>query len=324
MKKEIERIERRVKLHDLRVLMSVVERGSMAKAAESLATSQPAVSRAIADLEYSLGVCLLDRGPRGIVPTPYGHAVIRRGIAIFDELKQGVRDIEFLADPTAGEVRIAAPMGIGAGFVATVIDGMGRRYPRVVCDLTVCDAPLNTLALEQREVDLAVMLGVMPFAEDHFQAEVLFADSLFVIAASANPWTRRRRIRLADLMDEPWALPPPGHHDRAWMTDVFRAAGLELPRPAMITTTGVARIALVAKGRFLTIASESVLRFGGWESSIKVLPIDLATKARAVGILTLKNRTLTPVAQLFIDCAREVAKPLSARKSTRRQPAQKT
>jgi hypothetical protein len=89
MKKGVERIERRVKLHDLRVLISVVERGRMAKAAESLATSQPAISRAIADLEYSLGVCLLDRGPRGIVPTPYGHALIRRGIAIFDELKQG-------------------------------------------------------------------------------------------------------------------------------------------------------------------------------------------------------------------------------------------
>jgi DNA-binding transcriptional LysR family regulator len=82
MKKRAERIERRVKLHDLRVLMSVVERGSMAKAAESLATSQPAISRAIADLEYSLGVCLLDRGPRGIVPTPYGHALISRACRI--------------------------------------------------------------------------------------------------------------------------------------------------------------------------------------------------------------------------------------------------
>jgi len=103
---ETERIERRLKLHDLRVLMSVVDGGSMSKAAERLATSQPAVSRAIADLEYSLGVQLLDRGPRGIVPTPYGRALIRRSIAAFDELRQGVKDIEFLADPTAGEVRI--------------------------------------------------------------------------------------------------------------------------------------------------------------------------------------------------------------------------
>jgi DNA-binding transcriptional LysR family regulator len=94
---ETERIERRLKLHDLRVLMSVVDLGSMAKAAEHLATSQPAVSRAIADLEYSLGVRLLDRGPRGVVPTSYGRALIKRSVAAFDELRLGVKDLEFLA-----------------------------------------------------------------------------------------------------------------------------------------------------------------------------------------------------------------------------------
>jgi hypothetical protein len=141
---------------------------------------------------------------------------------------------------------------------------------------------------------------------------------VFVIAASGSPWARRRRIKLADLINEPWALPPPDNLAHGWATDAFRAAGLEPPRPAMITTTGVARIALVAKGRFLTIASETVLRFGGWESAIRVLPIDLATKAGAVGIIKLKNRTLTPVAKLFMDCAREVAKPMAMPR--RRQP----
>src|SRR5262245_51052834 len=102
---EFERIERRLKLHDVRVLMSVVQAGSMHKAAERLATSQPVVSRAISDLEHSLGVRLLDRSPHGVEPTPYGRAIIRRGLAVFDELRQGVKDIEFLADPRAGYVR---------------------------------------------------------------------------------------------------------------------------------------------------------------------------------------------------------------------------
>src|SRR6267143_1379486 len=82
---EIERIERRLKLHDLRVLISVVQAGSMGKAAERLGTSQPAVSRTIADLEHALGVRLLDRSPRGIEATPYGRALINPGIAAFDE-----------------------------------------------------------------------------------------------------------------------------------------------------------------------------------------------------------------------------------------------
>jgi DNA-binding transcriptional LysR family regulator len=130
-----------------------------------------------------------------------------------------------------------------------------------------------------------------------------FADSIFVIAGIGNPWARRR-LKLADLINEPWALPPPDNPAHGRASDAFRAVGLEPPRPAMITTTGVARIALVAKGRFLSMASESVRRFGGWERSIKVLPIDLAAKLGTVGIVTLRNRTLTPVAQLFIDCAR--------------------
>src|SRR4051794_1991965 len=96
---DTDRIERRLKMHDMRVLMSVVEAGSMHKAAERLATSQPAVSRAISELEHALGVRLLDRNPSGIRPTRYGEAIIKRGLAVFDELRQGVKDIEFLSDP---------------------------------------------------------------------------------------------------------------------------------------------------------------------------------------------------------------------------------
>src|SRR5207302_740118 len=83
-----DRIERRLKLHDLRVLMSVVQAGSMSKAAERLGTAQPALSRSIAELEHALGVRLLDRSPRGVEATDYGRALIKRGIAVFDALRQ--------------------------------------------------------------------------------------------------------------------------------------------------------------------------------------------------------------------------------------------
>jgi DNA-binding transcriptional LysR family regulator len=311
---ETERIERRLKLHDLRVLMSVVEQGSMSKAAQRLATSQPAVSRAISDLEYSLGVRLLDRGPRGIVPTPYGRALIKRIVTVFDELTLGVKDLEFLADPTAGEVRIAAPIALATGFVAAAIDRLARRYPRIVCHLTVEGAMIYR-ALEQRDVDLVIVRIVEPIAEDHMEAELLYADPLFVVAATKNPWSRRRRVTLAGLMNEPWTLPPLDSETGVALVDTFRAVGLDLPAATVVSLNGVARIALVAEGRFLTITSESAFRFAGRDMAIKALPIDLAATHGSVGIVTLKNRTLTPVAQLFIDCAREVAKPLATGKS---------
>jgi DNA-binding transcriptional LysR family regulator len=266
------------------------------------------VSRAIADLEYSLGVRLLDRGPHGIVPTPYGRALIRRSIAAFDELRQGVKDIECLADPSAGEVRIATHIAAAAGFLAGAIDRIARRYPRVVCHLITGEAAMIDLALEERNVDALITTIPTPLAV-HLQFEVLYTSSRFVVASTENPWSRRRRVGLADLMNEPWTLPPPGTPHGAWAADDFRAAGLDVPRATVITYTDIARLALVAKGRFLTIAGATAI--SGSHTAIKALPIELASALTPVGIVTLKNRTLTPVAQLFIECVREVAKPMA-------------
>src|SRR5580700_7158480 len=88
-------IGRRLKLRDLHVFQTVVQRGSMAKAAQQLGVSQPAVSEVIADLEHILGVRLVDRSARGVEPTIYGGALLKRSVAAFDELKQSIRDIEF-------------------------------------------------------------------------------------------------------------------------------------------------------------------------------------------------------------------------------------
>ena len=110
------RIGRRLRLRDLHILSTVVQWGSMAKAASGLAMSQPAVSEAIASLEAALGVRLLDRTPRGVEPTLYASALLKRGLVVFDELRQGIKEIEFLADPTAGEVRIGCIESLTAGL----------------------------------------------------------------------------------------------------------------------------------------------------------------------------------------------------------------
>src|SRR6516225_7393480 len=99
-------IGRRLRLRDLFVFFTVVEYGSMAKATAKLGVSTPSISEAIASLENALGLRLLDRTPKGIVTTRYGQALLARGRAAFDELRQGIRDIEFIADPGAGELRI--------------------------------------------------------------------------------------------------------------------------------------------------------------------------------------------------------------------------
>src|ERR1700731_5309885 len=124
-------IGRRLRLRDLFVFFTVVEYGSMAQAAAKLGVSTPSISEVIGALEHALGGRLLDRSPKGVVMTPYGEALLARGRAAFDELRQGIRDIEFIADPEAGELRIGAPESLSAGFLVPVLERFLKDHPRV-------------------------------------------------------------------------------------------------------------------------------------------------------------------------------------------------
>lgn len=305
-----DRIERRLKLHDVRVLLSVVKAGSMHKAAEQLGTSQPAVSRSISDLERALGVRLLDRSRRGVEPTHYGRAFMKRGVAVFDELKQGAKDIEFLADPTAGELRIGCTEAVAVGPGFAVMDRLTRQHPRMVFNVVTTGELALHRTLAEREVELVMSALSGPVPEE-FLVETLFSDALVVVAGLQSPWTRRRKIALAELMNESWTLLQPGGPAGALIEGVFRASGLGLPRTSVITASLNLRNRLLATGRFLTIQSGYTLAPPSKYPLLKALPVKLPDVQRRVAILTLKNRTLSPLAELFIKTARQVAKGLA-------------
>ena len=311
----IDRIGRRMELRDLHVLMTVVQAGSMGKAAQRLNTVQPAVSRSIAALEHALGVRLLDRHRHGIEPTEYGRALLDCGSAVFDDLRQGVKNIEFLADPTAGEVRIGSSAFLAESFASAVIDRLSRRYPRIVFRLTAAQTETLHQELSERNVDLLITRRLDLSTGEQFGFEILYDDSFVVVAGAQNPWVRRRRIEIAELMSEPWTLPPLENPLGSVFMEAFRASGLDYPRATVFTILPAVRISLLATGRFFTIFPASVLRFPAKRPELKVLPVELPIARVPIGIVTLKNRTLSPVAQLFINSAREVAKSLGPKRT---------
>jgi DNA-binding transcriptional LysR family regulator len=311
------RIGRRLRLRDLHILSTVVQRGSMAKAAAHLAVSQPAISDAIANLEAALGVRLLDRGPQGVEPTIYAEALLKRGDVVFDELRQGISDIEFLTNPKVGEVRVGCPESL-AFMSSAIIDRLSQRYPAVVVRVvTTQPATLEFRELRERKVDLLLGRISPPLADDDVDVEILFEDQLFVVAGRRNPWSRRQRIDLTDLMNEQWLLLPSNNVLSSLITRAFQARGLEAPRERVSADVHT-RLHLLATGRFLTFLPDSLLQFVAKRWSLKALPVDLSIQAPALGIITLRKRTLSPVVRLFIEAAREVAKSLVGRKQGRK------
>jgi DNA-binding transcriptional LysR family regulator len=303
------RLGRRLRLRDLHILSIVARCGSMAQGAAQLGMSQPAVSEAIAALERALDVRLLDRSPRGIEPTLYARALLKREPAVFDELKQAIREVEFLRNPTVGELRLGCAETLAAGLLPEIVERFSRRHPRVVLHImTGLPATLEFHELRDRSVDL--MLGgiFQPVEAEDVNIQVLGKDHLFVVAGEKSAWARRRKVSLAELVDERWIFYPRDNVVGAFAERIFRAHGLEPPRGSIVSHSLHMRLRLLATGRFLTTLHGAVLRGNAKRWGLKALPVDLSAHSVPVAVFTLKRRTMSPVSLRFIEEADAAAR----------------
>lgn len=307
----VSHIGRHIKLRDLHILSSVVQWGSMAKAASHLAMSQPSVSESIRRLEEVLGVRLLDRGPQGVEPTQCAVALLEHSHMAFAELRQGLRDVHFLSNPEAGEVRVACGDTLAAGLMPAVIEQLSLRYPGLVVHVVQADAEAPAFReLRDRTVDLSLARVPESLQEEDLDVELLFADPHRVVVGARSRWARRRAVALAELANEAWLFPS-GRVIRQLIAEAFEAQGLPFPRERVNASSILLRNHMLATGRFLTVLPASVLRYNAGQWSLKALPIDLGVKPRWVAMARSKRRTVSPIVKLFADTVRVVAKRMS-------------
>jgi DNA-binding transcriptional LysR family regulator len=320
----IDRVVHRLKLRDLRLLNAVVQSKSIAKAAAQLNITAPAVSKAISELEHTIGVRLLERSRQGIEPTPHGLVLIERSRVLFDELRQGLVEIENLSDPMAGEIRMAASIPMAAGILPVIVGSLLTRYPRMA--IHTREIPIGSQQFEapvyrelrERTVDLAFGPIVRRQIDADFQVEEVFDDPLVVATGTGNRSSRLRNPKLKDLMDQPWCLPPADSVAGARCVAAFRASGLDLP-PKTVTAMSVhLQIGLLATQQFFTMFPGSLMQFAADRLSMKGLPIKLDVPSLQIGIVTLKGRAINPAIAAFARTARETAGALA--KSTRNRP----
>jgi DNA-binding transcriptional LysR family regulator len=296
-------IGRRIRLRDLHIFLTVSQCGSMAQAAAQLGVSQPAVSGIIADLERTLGFPLFERSTRGVKPTVYAHAMMDRSIAAFDELKQGIRTIESLADPAAGEIWIGSIETITNLMLPSVLQDFMRLYPRVVVNVARLSSPTPDFReLSERKIDLVLARKTEPASNSNELAfQPLFDDRLVIVASARSRWARRRKVDLEELVEEPWVLTPPDCWIHTGIKEAFRTRRLQGPRVRLMTPSMSLRMSLVATGPYLTAFPGSHRSFDTNRWSVSILPVDLPDCLFPLAIITLKGRRLNPVASRFIE-----------------------
>ena len=311
-----DRIGSRIRLRDLHVLLAVAESGSMSKAATQLAISYPVVSKTISDLEQTVGVRLFDRTSQGVELTTYGQTLLKCGVLVFDEMRQGLKQIKFLTDPNSGELRIGCREMFVVGLLPAILERFWRRHPRIRVHVAHAYTTMQQFQ-ELRARNVELLIGIMPLTP--FQDEDLFVEPLFdepyvAVAGNHSRWARRREIGLAELVDEPWVLPPYDIGGGTLIAEIFRINKLEPPTPALTTLSIQLTVSLVATGRFVGLMPRSVGQFSAGRFGLRILPVKLPMPLFSAILITIKHRTLSPLAERFIACVREVSASLARAK----------
>ena len=297
--------QRRIRLRDLETLAAVVQSGSMRKAAESVHLSQPAVSRAIRDLEHALGVRLLQRGPGGTEPTAFAESVLRRSRVVFDELQNCLRELAEMAEPGTGHVLLGCGETLHAGLIPSTIATLLRAHPRMQFTLESGQAPdLIDVFLRGRLIDFVVARPAWPLPPG-FAGEPLFRERMLVAVSTRHPLARKRKLGLADLVDEHWILSRSETDADSPLVLACAQAGLELPARRVESGSLGSRYVLLESGRFVTLIPHSLRLFSQQRDALRVLPIELPVWSTPVMIITVRDRVLSPAAELFLSHLRD-------------------
>jgi DNA-binding transcriptional LysR family regulator len=165
--------------------------------------------------------------------------------------------------------------------------------------------------------------GRPPSADPTFEdldVETLFDDELVIAIGAKHAFARRRRLDLADLLDEPWILANPPSWNHRVLAEACRLRGLPMPKVALSTFSTHIRTSMVGSGRFVATFPKSVARFYADRFELKILNIMLPQPPWPAAILTLKNRTMAPAAHLFLDHVRKTTAALYGRPRGRTRP----
>jgi DNA-binding transcriptional LysR family regulator len=203
---------------------------------------------------------------------------------------------------------------MAAGVISSVVDQLSHTCPKLAFRMEIGDAAARVRLLRERRCEFVVARQELPGGQDDLDVRPLFYERPFVVAGPKSKWLGRRRLSLADLINEPWILTQRETHPNSPVFKAFQLSGVALPRVVVLSDSLNVRNSLLTDGRFLTVVPGSILRFGPERHLLTKLPIKLQSWPEPIALTTLKGRTLSPPAQLFIDCVHRLAEPLARQK----------
>jgi DNA-binding transcriptional LysR family regulator len=292
----------------LRILIALDEHRNLARVAEHFHVTPPAISKTLREIERELDAELFDRGPRGVTPTALGACMIRHAQIVMAELANATIELRALQSGLLGSVAVgilpaAAPLLAPLGIVR-----LKEQAPFVT--IVLREGTIDALLPELHFGKLDLVVGTVPLSHlaSGLSIDVLDQNETIVaVTRSGHPLVRRRAMQLERLLDYPWIIPPAGTSMGESFRQLIVKRRIELPRDRVesgsITVNRMLLLRTEAVGFFTTEIAEFYAEQGG----ITALRVPLAPVAGAVGAMWVKDRPLSPSAQLMVTSLREVA-----------------
>lgn len=300
-----------MELRDIEYFAVVAEHGHLGRAAESLGLSQPALSKSLRRLEQSLQAKLVKRTPKGVELTAEGSALLLHVRELRLSLQDIAREIADLSQGRVGYLRIGTgPIPAEHLLPATLIATL-KDAPKVTLKISVSDNDLMIPALRNGDLDLIVNYLPASLPEGIVQ-EHLYDDEFVVFASADHRLTRLKRVTLADLTQERWALSEPNLLYRQWLNRKFQDNGMPPPRVAVESRSVRLRLQTLASSDLLDFTSRHVFHEAAQEFGLKELPVKELTWRRPVGVIYRKDAYLSPAAKRFIEILKATATEIAS------------
>ncbi|MGI4813088.1 MAG: pca operon transcription factor PcaQ [Janthinobacterium lividum] len=306
-----------VKLRHLQCFVAVMREGSLQKAADSLAISQPAASKTLAELEELLGVRLFERGRNGAAPLHAAQVFQRYATACLGALREGIDVVTHEQGQRSGRLRLGLlPTAAGSWF-ADAISEFSTVWPDVTVEIVTAPNADLLERMHDAALDLAIGRVVEPAALAGLTFEYLRGEPLCVVVRNGHPLTRATRLTGSELADYPLVMPSGGTIIRQSADRLMREFGLA-GRAANIEILSVSvGRALVRQGDFVWVVPRSAVAADIADGWLHALPLATAGSEESVGLVLaaepLPSATLRAMVTALRHCARRATAPVSAR-----------
>lgn len=301
-----------LKLRHLRLLIVLDDHRHVGRVAAVMNLTQPAVSKALAEIEEGLGLKLFERMPRGIMPTTYGECLIQHARELDADLARARDRLKSLALGTSGSVSIGTLPAAASVLMPKALALFKRQLPDA--SVIVREGGFDALLPELRTRNIHLVVGtLMPYrSSSDLDEKVLGTKPLTLVARNQHPLTFRKTVSWQDIADCQWVLPTVGSPMRQPLEEVFLGNGIALPRNCLETTSTHLVRTYVSLTDAIAFMPSDAAQYFDETGLLRALPLHLTGLVKPTGVIWSRDHPLDPIALRFIRCLEEVSQGGSA------------